>query len=90
MFARDLHVILAAVSILAIRAVTVEGGVRALLLGGHRPRELLPLVYAMLALGAVPVADMIAARRPARTMALSRLGGALLGLAVIARLVATG
>lgn len=120
MFARDLHVTLATVSILAIVAVAAEGGVRALrgtppsrwssragsalaillgmtiagglalLLGGHRPRELLHVVYAILALGAVPVADMVATRRPVRTMALSRLGGALVGLAVVVRLVATG
>jgi hypothetical protein len=69
--------------------MTIAGGL-ALLAGGHRPKEWLHLVYALLALGLVPLADNLAAQGSPRRRALARLGGALVAAAVIARLFATG
>jgi hypothetical protein len=69
--------------------MTAAGGL-ALLAGGQRPKELLHLVYALLAFGLVPLADSLAARASPRRRALARLGGALIAAGVIARLFATG
>jgi hypothetical protein len=70
--------------------MTAAGGL-ALLLGGRRPTETwLHLVYALLAFGLVPLADALTVQAGPRRRALARLLGALVALAVIARLFATG
>ena len=70
--------------------MTAAGGL-ALLVGGQRPKEFLHLVYALLALGLVPLADALcgAQASPPRR-ALARLGSGLVAAGVIARLFATG
>ncbi len=78
---------LGAVAILL--GMTIAGGL-ALLAGGQRPKEFLHLVYALLALGLVPLADSLAARASPRRRALARLVGGLVAAGVIARLFATG
>jgi hypothetical protein len=118
--ARDLHDLLALLSIVTMGIVVLEGGARtvrgvppgrwasrlsdvmlvligitaagglALLAGGHRPRDFLHLLYAVLAFGAIPVADQLARHTPPRRRALARFVGALVGFGVIARLFATG
>ncbi len=69
--------------------MTAAGGL-ALLAGGQRPREFLHLVYALLALGLVPLADSLVAQAGPRRRALARLLGGLVAAGVIARLFATG
>ena len=69
--------------------VTVAGGL-GLLAGGGRPKEILHFVYAIVALGAVPVADSMARRASPRQRGIASLIGALVALAVIARLSQTG
>lgn len=121
MFARDVHVLLAILTVLTVVIATLEGAVRAirgrpegiaagrtriavlfsvvttaaaglaLLVGGHRPHEWLHLIYAVLALGLVPVADNAATMLQSdRGKALTRVGGGLVSLVVIARLFVTG
>lgn len=121
MFARDVHVSFAILTVLMLVAATAEGAIRAvvgrpagvaagrtrvgvlllvaltasaglaLLVGGHRPHEWLHIIYAVLALGLVPIADNAATMlRSNRSKALTRLGGGLVSLVVIARLFATG
>jgi uncharacterized membrane protein len=70
-------------------ALTAVGGV-ALLIRGHRPHEMLHLIYAVLVLGAVPVADSLARSRGARGQAMARVLGALVGLGLAVRVFATG
>jgi hypothetical protein len=69
--------------------VTVAGGL-GLLAGGGRPREILHFVYAIVALGALAVADSIARRTGPRQRAIANLIGALVALVVISRLFQTG
>jgi hypothetical protein len=118
--ARDLHDLLALVSIFTMGVVVLEGGVRtvrdvppgrwasrlsavmlvlvgmtaagglALLAGGHRPRDFLHLLYAVLAFGAIPLADQLAAHASPRRRAVARFLGALVGFGVILRLFTTG
>lgn len=77
-------------AVAVLLGMTAAGGL-ALLLGGRRPTEaLLHLVYTVLALGLVPLADALAAQASPRRRALARLLGALVALGVIARLFATG
>jgi hypothetical protein len=120
MFAHDLHLLLALVSLAVMVLVAGEGAVRlvraqppgklagvgsgtvtillgmaaagglALLLGGHRPAEWLHLLYALLALGLVPLADSLTTQASPRRQALARLLGALVAGVVILRLFATG
>lgn len=78
---------LGAVAILL--GMTAAGGL-ALLAGGHRPKEFLHLVYALVALGLVPLADSLVTEAGPRRRALARLLGALVAVGVIARLFATG
>jgi hypothetical protein len=75
--------------VLVLLGMTAAGGL-ALLVGGQRPKELLHLVYTVLALGLVPLADALTARANPRRRALARLLGALVALVVIVRLFATG
>jgi uncharacterized membrane protein YjdF len=72
-----------------VLGVTVAGGL-GLLLGGARPRELLHFVYAVLAVGTVPIATSVSAHWGARRRALVSLLGALVALVAILRLFATG
>jgi hypothetical protein len=77
-------------AVLLAVAMTAAGGL-ALLAGGDRPGEWLHAVYAVLAFGLVPVADNAAAAlRSDRGEGLVRLGGGLVALVVIGRLLATG
>jgi hypothetical protein len=69
--------------------VTVAGGL-GLLAGGGRPTEALHFVYAIVALAVVPVADSVAQRAGARQRGIASLIGALVALAVVARLFQTG
>jgi hypothetical protein len=69
--------------------MAAAGGL-ALLAGGRRPHEWLHLVYALLALALVPLADSLAAQGDPRRQALARLVGALVAAVVILRLFATG
>lgn len=69
--------------------VTVAGGL-GLFVGGGRPREILHFIYAIVALGALAVADSISRRAGPRQRATATLIGALVALAVIARLFQTG
>ena len=63
----------------------------ALIVTGHRPHEWLHLVYAVLALGLVPIADNAASEiRSARGRGLVRLAGGLVSLVVLVRLAQTG
>jgi hypothetical protein len=69
--------------------VSAAGGL-GLLLGGARPREILHFVYAIVALGALVVADSISRRATPRTRATASLIGTFVAMAVIARLYQTG
>lgn len=69
--------------------ITAAAGL-GLLVGGARPAEALHLLYALLAVGAVPLANSFAVYRPPLQRALATLVGALVGLVLIARLFATG
>jgi hypothetical protein len=69
--------------------VTVAGGL-GLLVGGARPREILHFIYAIVALGALAVADSLSRRATPRRRATASLIGAFVALAVIARLFQTG
>lgn len=76
-------------AVAVLLGMTAAGGL-ALLAGGNRPREFLHLLYALLALGLVPLADSLVTRAGPRRRALARLVGALVAVGVIARLFATG
>jgi hypothetical protein len=69
--------------------MAAAGGL-ALLLAGQRPREWLHLVYALVALGLVPLTGSLVAQASPRRRALARLLGALVAAVVILRLFATG
>jgi hypothetical protein len=69
--------------------VTGAGGV-GLLAGGGRPREVLHFVYAILAFGALPVADSISRRMSPRRQGFTSLVGAVVALVVVVRLFGTG
>jgi hypothetical protein len=74
---------------LVLLGMTSAAGL-AMLVRGERPKEALHLVYAVLAFALIPLADSLTVRAPLRRGALARLVAALLALAVIARLFATG
>ena len=69
--------------------VTAAGGL-GLLAGGARPREVLHFVYAVIAIGAIPVAGSLASRADPRRRAIATFVGALVALIVILRLFGTG
>jgi hypothetical protein len=75
--------------VLVSLGMTSAGGL-GLLLSGARPTELLHLVYAVLAFGAVPVAASLSGQMEPRRRGAVTFLGALVALAVIARLFATG
>jgi hypothetical protein len=69
--------------------VTGAGGL-GLLVGGDRPREVLHFVYAIVALGALPLASSLARRMSPRRRGFTSLIGAVVALVVVARLFGTG
>jgi hypothetical protein len=69
--------------------VTLAGGL-GLLAGGGGPREILHFVYSIVALGALPIAGSLSRRANPRRRAIATVVGALVALAVIARLFQTG
>ena len=75
--------------LLLMLVVTSAGGL-GLLAGGGRPREVLHFVYAIVVLGAVPIAATMSMRASARTRGLASLTGAIVALVVVARLFGTG
>jgi hypothetical protein len=77
-------------SLLLLALVVAVAGGLGLLAGGGRPREILHFVYSIVALGSLPVANSMARRAGPRQQALASLVGALVALAVIARLFQTG
>lgn len=76
-------------SLLLVLGVAIAGGL-GLLLGGGSPREQLHFVYAMVVLGALPIAAAISRQASAQIRGVASLVGALVGLVVVARLFATG
>jgi hypothetical protein len=75
--------------VLLFVGVTAASGLGMLVAGVH-PRKELHLVYALLAFGAIPIANALARRGSPRRRALLTAGGALFGLVVIVRLFMTG
>jgi hypothetical protein len=75
--------------VLLLLGVTVASGLGMLVAGVH-PRKELHFVYALLAFGAIPVANALGSRGSPRRRALLTLVGALFGLVVIVRLFMTG
>jgi len=69
--------------------ITSAGGL-GLLVGGARPREALHLVYAVVALGALPIAHATSTNWVPRRRALVYLVGTIITLAVVGRLLQTG
>jgi hypothetical protein len=69
--------------------VTAAGGLGILAAGGS-PRELLHVVYAVVALGILPVAGRLGARWEARRRGFTTLIGAVVTLVAFVRLYATG
>jgi hypothetical protein len=74
---------------LILIGITAAAGL-AMLARGERPREWLHLPYALLAFGVVPAADGVVEHASPRAKALARLAGAVVAIAVVARLAATG
>ena len=77
------------VILLVMLVVAIAGGL-GLLLGGGHPAQQLHFVYAIVALGVLPIADTLSKGRSTRTRGLATLVGALVALVVIARLFGTG
>jgi hypothetical protein len=75
--------------VLLVVGVTIAGGL-GLFVAGARPRESLHFVYAILAIGAIPVASSLAGRMSPRQEALTTLAAALVVVVLIARLFQTG
>jgi hypothetical protein len=75
--------------VLLFLGVTIAAGL-GLLVGGARPAELLHFVYAVVAIGVMPVAASFTASWVPRRRAIATLVAALIALVVILRLFATG
>ena len=75
--------------LLIVLGVTIAGGL-GLLAGGARPREALHFVYAVVAIGALPVAGSLSQRAGPRGRGLATLAAVVVILVVIARLFGTG
>jgi hypothetical protein len=75
--------------LLVLLMMTAAGGL-ALLVGGHRPKELLHIMYAAVAFGPNPLADSLAARAAPHRKALTRLFAATIALVAVVRLFQTG
>lgn len=76
------------VAVLAV-GVTAAGGL-GLFVGGDRPADVLHLLYAGLALGALPVGSSLTVRGSLRAQAIGMAAVSLLALALIVRLFQTG
>jgi hypothetical protein len=75
--------------LLLVLVVTIAGGL-GLFMGGGGPRELLHFVYAVVALGVLPVVDSLSRRAGPRARGIATLAAALIALAVVVRLFQTG
>jgi hypothetical protein len=75
--------------LLAAIGITAAGGL-GMLAGGARPRESLHFVYALLALGAVPLASSLTSEASPRLQGVVTALAAAVSLAVVARLFGTG
>lgn len=75
--------------LLIATGVAAAGGL-GIFVGGGRPHEALHFVYAVLALGAIPVANSLGRGRSVRQAALARFIGAVVAVVVIWRLFQTG
>ncbi len=69
--------------------VTVAGGL-GLLVGGGGPGEALHFVYAIVVVGAMPIARSLSRGASPRTQGIAGVVGALVSLVVVARLFGTG
>lgn len=76
--------------VLLLALVVTSAGGLGLLVGGAGPREALHFVYAIVALGLLPLASSLARRFEPRRQGLATFLGALITLVVIARLFGTG
>ena len=76
-------------TVLLLLGVTAASGLGMFVAGVH-PRKDLHFVYALLAFGAVPLADALGRRGSPRRRALITVAGALFGLVLIVRLFTTG
>lgn len=76
--------------LLVLALVVASAGGLGLLVGGARPREALHFVYAIVALGLMPLASSLSGRSEPRRQGLATSLGAVIALVVIARLFGTG
>ena len=76
-------------TVLLLLGLTAASGLGMFVAGVH-PRKDLHFVYALLAFGAVPLADALGRRGSPRRRALITVAGALFGLVLIVRLFTTG
>jgi hypothetical protein len=77
-------------TITLVALVVAIGGGLGLFVGGARPAEALHFVYAIVALGILPLADSLSRNAQPRTRGGATVIGALVVLVVILRLFATG
>jgi len=75
--------------VLLLLVATAAGGLGQVT-AGARPNELLHFVYALLAIGALPVASSLSAVANPRLGALGTVVGAVVALVLVLRLFATG
>lgn len=75
--------------LLIATGVAAAGGL-GIYVGGGRPAEGLHFIYAVLVLGAVPIAKSIGGKGSTRRIATARLIGAVVAVVLIARLFQTG
>ena len=75
--------------VLLLLGLTSAAGL-GLLVGGARPRELLHFVYAVVAIGAMPIAATLTGSWEPRRRAIATLAAALIALVLVLRLFATG
>jgi hypothetical protein len=75
--------------VLLLLALTAASGLGMFAAGVH-PRKDLHFLYALLALGAIPLANTLGSRGSPRIRGLATVVGALIGLVLIARVFVTG
>lgn len=76
--------------LLLLVVVVAGAGGLGLFVGGARPAEPLHFVYAIVALGILPLADSLSRRTQPRARGIATVAGALVALIVIFRLFETG
>jgi len=76
--------------VLLLAAGATGAGGLGLFVGGGRPGDILHFVYAVVALGAVPIAASLSQRASPRQQGVATVLGAVVALIVIARLFQTG